>query len=93
MKIRTGFVSNSSSSSFVVYKDKITPDQLNQIRNVAILAEEMDLYCWEDVEGWDVSETHETIHGFTIMDNFSFCDFFERIGLPRGSYEFDSDDF
>lgn len=33
MKIRNGFVSNSSSSSFVVLKDSLTEEQQNQILN------------------------------------------------------------
>lgn len=33
MKIRSGFVSNSSSSSFLLFKDYLTKEQIEQIRN------------------------------------------------------------
>lgn len=33
MKIRHGFVSNSSSSSFIVYKKNLSPFQINAIHN------------------------------------------------------------
>jgi hypothetical protein len=33
MKIRNGFISNSSSSSFVIGKMFMTPEQLNQFNN------------------------------------------------------------
>ena len=34
MKVRMGFVSNSSSGSFVVKKRKLSPSQIEAIRNV-----------------------------------------------------------
>ena len=33
MKIRNGFVSNSSSSSFIISKEYLSPHQIKQIRN------------------------------------------------------------
>ena len=35
MKARNGFVSNSSSSSFILFKDYLTPEQMDHIRNRA----------------------------------------------------------
>lgn len=42
MKIRTGFVSNSSSSSFVIKKDKLTRDQIYMIQNHIAVAKKID---------------------------------------------------
>lgn len=33
MKIRTGFVSNSSSSSFIIYKNNLSEKQIDEVRN------------------------------------------------------------
>ena len=33
MKIRNGFVSNSSSSSFIINKENLTPNQIERIKN------------------------------------------------------------
>lgn len=41
MKIRSGFVSNSSSSSFILFKEYLTPEQMKQIRN-------WDSFCLTD---------------------------------------------
>jgi len=47
MKIRNGFVSNSSSSSFVVYGVKITDDEETKINNFEGLTIEDDRYFFD----------------------------------------------
>lgn len=77
MKIRSGFVSNSSSSSFVIFKDKLTEEQINKIKdhyNISKMMCEQGtrieyFYSYEDC--WDINETNLTIEGYTPMDNFS----------------------
>ena len=61
MKIRIGFVSNSSSASFVIIKDKLTEDQIKQLLDYNDSEENYD--------GWNISIRGEFVSGFTIMDN------------------------
>lgn len=59
MKVRTGFVSNSSSSSFIVRKSALTDNQLSQLKAFIELRKdwyetemykEDHNYLWSDVE-------------------------------------------
>jgi hypothetical protein len=104
MKIRNGFVSNSSSSSFVIGKEHLTEEQLLKIRehsaitgcanscsaavtacsaefhrflltNSKQLAEASGWYQPSEVaemfdDPWQITETKDTIGGYTTMDNF-----------------------
>jgi len=72
MKIRNGFVSNSSSSSFVIQKKDITAEQLTQINKHADEA---------GSESWGITETDTTIEGWTMMDNFDMEEYLEKIGV------------
>ena len=73
MKIRNGFVSNSSSSSFVIPLIKITAKQLVDINNHS---EHTD--C-----PWHITVTAHTVEGYTDMDNFDMREFFENIGVDE----------
>jgi len=50
VKIRNGFVSNSSSSSFIIMKDKLSAEQIK-----AILENDYKDQPWP--EPWDINET------------------------------------
>jgi len=99
MKIRNGFVSNSSSASFVVYKDKITPLQYKAILDHDVYAAKVLKWdcSWSDdhtftSERWEnIKETDTTLEGWTSMDNFEMNKFFREIGLSPDAYEFESD--
>ena len=68
MKIRHGFVSNSSSSSFVVARTHLTTAQLNDL--IALCQDPVGK--WDDY--WEINITNNQVHGFTAMDNGSMDD-------------------
>ena len=80
MKIRTGFVSNSSSASFVIKKDNLTEEQVKKI---------LDYMKFEDKDGWDITETTNTIRGWTIIDNGDMDEYLEEIGIDWKEIEWE----
>ncbi len=87
MKIRNGFVSNSSSSSFVVPLRVVTPMQLEQIYNHIEVDQELKLGCSCEIESlnnaWDISinKYMQTLTVSTSMDNFDMGKFLWGIGV------------
>ena len=86
-KIRTGFVSNSSSSSFVVQKSNITPKQLDQIRNHR---NRLPVEEW-NYDSWELYEDDDKISGQTSMDNFCMPEYFSDIGINDKDVEWEND--
>ena len=72
MKIRTGFVSNSSSSSFVIKKANVTLEQIDSIYAHKDIA---------DYNEWTIRETKDTIGDVTDMDNFDMYEYLIGIGI------------
>jgi len=90
MKIRNGFVSNSSSSSFTISKKHLTEKQIEQIKNYHLGWRDFTEEEIENVEfqyynypEWDIYETDEDVFGHTIMDNFDIGSFLEKIGIDK----------
>ncbi len=90
MKKRIGFVSNSSSSSFIINKNDLSKKQITKIHNHIKEAKRMNnpkntpegydfQYGWDDA--WNIKETKYVIEGYTTMDSFSMDEFLIDIGI------------
>jgi len=95
MKVRVGFVSNSSSSSFVLQKEHVTPAQLKLIRNHIHKARKLnqelskgDQFYVRDSDVWHLYETEKTLEGSHYIDNFDMEKYFRLLGLPEFSFVF-----
>jgi len=86
MKIRIGFVSNSSSSSFVVFKDSLTKEQQDMILKyqewvgffISIDDSVKELLEYYDTDPWRIIEYDEFIFCETSMDNFSIIKLYKK---------------
>lgn len=78
MKIRTGFVSNSSSASFIIKLDALTSNQLR-----IVLEHE------EKAKGdaWEVYITQNSVCAETMMDNFDLIEYLIENGIDKSIIE------
>ena len=68
MKTRLGFVSNSSSSSFVINLDNLSAKQLRKIIHNPTTDPQHEEYG-----SWNIEVTEHEVKGSTYMDNYDFC--------------------
>lgn len=100
MKIKIDHVTNSSSASFTIPKDKVNDVQLALIKN-HIGAAKMLMQMEPDnrnfnfgymgqFDKWKITITDETVEGFTGMDNFDLLHFLEVIGIDERDIVYES---
>lgn len=94
MKKRNGFVSNSSSSSFIIIKDKLSNDQIDNIINHIEIAKNIDIKLMENglpikyeyYEDWNIKIDEFALWAHTSMDNFSLPQFIEEeLNIPSNN--------
>ena len=95
MKTRAGFVSNSSSSSFIVSLDDVSSRQLELIKNHhLVMGDEYGISVWDSHDEWDITVTRNHVKGTTMMDNFDMERYLKAIGISGDVVEWsDWDDW
>ena len=89
MKKRLGFISNSSSSSFVINIDGVSARQLNKIQNHIKCSKRVsppdggcgDGWYNHEHDAWEIEVFDNTIRGSVFMNNFNMRYFLSVIGI------------
>ncbi len=97
MKIRNGFVSNSSSSSFVIYRESLTNKQLTKILNIEKTIEKLiekdeklsEKFEYYDQDPWRIVVSDDFVFGETSMDNFDMSAFLKTIKVDSDFIKWD----
>lgn len=96
MKVRNGFVSNSSSSSFIINRDAVTPDQIERLVRYATANPNIVQKYLEDGDerggcGWFIMIQENHIRGTTHMSDYNLRAWARHLGIPRSAMSFETE--
>ena len=92
MKIRNGFVSNSSSSSFMIDLTKVTPEQRKKILNIEKEIKKMleagECEDWGSFDPWMIWDSACNDNSICFYcgrdeEGYPFDEFMEAIGISK----------
>jgi len=94
MKIRNGFVSNSSSASFVIPLDMLCDCKIESIFNHIQEAQKHKSYYdfgdVDDMDAWTIQQEEFYLTGYTMMDNFDMHTFLhDYLKIPGNVVKWD----
>ena len=90
MKIRMGFVSNSSSASFCIKRKYLTDAQTMAIKGHYLSADFEQNGCTQ-VDRWNIHTDSTKIRGYTSMTNFDMREYLEKIGVNEEHIDWEED--
>ncbi len=92
MKNRSGFVSNSSSSSFIVNLNELTArEALRLMEYPSAVVESAEQRGWKDSWTIEVNLDQNRISGWTAMDNGDLGEYLEKWGIDDKKFSWESD--
>jgi hypothetical protein len=93
MKIRSGFVSNSSSSSFLIpinalkqYQIEMIVDHISCTENWLKYHPTVEIDCYDYDNCWTIDVNDKCVYGYTFMYNFDMRYFLDNIAMVNEKY-------